>query len=213
MPVVDIVFRITGTKIPVDHGFHLFAAISRVVPSFHGDSEIGVHPISGRLVGNRRLALTERSALTLRLPSERISEALKLAGAQLDINGCMIRTGPPNTRALIPAARLHSPLVIIKGFMAADAFLEAVRRQLQSMAVQAEPRLAAQPHIAEANQGKTTGSHSPYLRRTIRIRDKEIVGFAVRINGLTAEESIRVQENGLGGRRRFGCGVFMPNRK
>ena len=40
----------------------------------------------------------------------------------------------------------------------------------------------------------------------MRIRDKRVVGYAVLATGLTVEESIRLQEHGLGGRRRMGCG-------
>ena len=32
------------------------------------------------------------------------------------------------------------------------------------------------------------------------------------VGGLTAEESICLQERGLGGRRRMGCGLFVPGR-
>ena len=39
-----------------------------------------------------------------------------------------------------------------------------------------------------------------------------MIGYALRVFGLTAEESIRLQEEGLGGRRRMGCGVFLPIR-
>jgi CRISPR-associated protein Cas6 len=36
-----------------------------------------------------------------------------------------------------------------------------------------------------------------------------VVGYALRVNGLTEEGSIRLQEEGLGGRRRMGCGIFV----
>lgn len=58
------------------------SAISQVLPSLHGDEEAGVHPISGRLAGNRRLALTERSPLTIRLHSDRVSEVSFSGGRQ-----------------------------------------------------------------------------------------------------------------------------------
>jgi CRISPR-associated protein Cas6 len=45
-------------------------------------------------------------------------------------------------------------------------------------------------------------------RRTFRIKHKEVVGYETIIEGLTAEESLGVQEAGLGGRRHMGCGVF-----
>jgi CRISPR-associated protein Cas6 len=47
-------------------------------------------------------------------------------------------------------------------------------------------------------------------RRTLRIKDKEVVGYEVKLEGLTVAESLNIQEQGLGGRRHMGCGVFVP---
>ena len=46
-------------------------------------------------------------------------------------------------------------------------------------------------------------------RRTIRIHEKEVVGYEVILEGLTADESLAIQTIGLGGRRHMGCGVFV----
>jgi CRISPR-associated protein Cas6 len=48
-------------------------------------------------------------------------------------------------------------------------------------------------------------------RRTIRIHGKEVVGYELVIEGLTADESVAIQTTGLGGRRHMGCGVFVPH--
>ncbi len=212
MSKVDVVFRITGTEIPADHGYLLLSAVSRVVPQVHGDDHVGIHPISGRRIADRRLSLTEYSALTVRIDAERISDVLPLAGRALDLAGCQIGVGVPQTRALVPAARLYSRLVVIKGFLEPEPFLEAVRRQLAQLAIRAAASLVPQPEVVAANRERVSGSHSPFVRRTLQIRDKQIVGFAVRVEDLSAEESLRLQETGLGGRRRFGCGVFVPDR-
>jgi len=213
MPVVDIQFRLTGNLIPVDHGYPLFSAVSELVPGLHAYGEAGFHPIFGQLAGNRCLAITGKSFLTIRLPSEQITTVLPLAGKTLKLGDYDVRVGVPQTRALVPSARLYSRLVVIKGFMEPDSFLEAVSRQLHELAIKGKPYLVTQLSIAETNLGKPGGTHSPYLRRTIRIHDKEIVGFAMRVEELTAEESIRLQEKGIGGRRRFGCGLFLPERR
>lgn len=213
MPVVDVQFRIVGTVVPADHGYRLFSAVSELIPGLHDHAEAGLHPISGRLSGNRCLAITEKSLLTIRLPSNLITLVLPLAGKTLRIGEHEIRVGVPRTRALMPSARLYSRLVVIKGFMEPEPFLEAARRQLQDMAIKGRPHLIEQPQIAEANSGRQTGTRSHYLRRTIKIHDKEVVGFALRVEELTGEESIRLQENGIGGRRRFGCGIFLPERR
>jgi CRISPR-associated protein Cas6 len=197
----------------VDHGYSLFSAVSHVVPELHGDDEVGVHPISGPLAGDRTQIVTERSVLSIRLPSDRIAQVLPLAGKSLRMEGHEIRVGVPNTCALIPAPRLYSRLVVIKGFMEPESFLQAVQRQLDSMDIKGRPFLVEQADVAEVNRDAKSGTRSPVLRRTIRIRDKEIVGFALRVEELTAEESILLQEKGIGGRRRFGCGIFIPDRR
>jgi CRISPR-associated protein Cas6 len=213
MPVVDVQFKLTGKLIPVDHGYRLLSAVSEIIPELHAHDGVGIHPIFGRLAGDRTLALTEHSFLTIRLPSEQLAQILPLAGKTIRIGDDSVHIGVPQTRALVPSARLYSHLVIIKGFMEPELFLEAVDRQLQYMEVKGKPSLVMQSHIADSNAGKLSGTHSPYLRRTVKIHDKEIVGFALRVEELTAEESIRLQEKGIGGRRRFGCGIFLPERR
>jgi CRISPR-associated protein Cas6 len=46
----------------------------------------------------------------------------------------------------------------------------------------------------------------------IRISKQKIIGYAMVVSELTADESIRLQEVGLGGRTRMGCGFFLPVR-
>jgi CRISPR-associated protein Cas6 len=193
MVYVDLAFRLTGSKLPVDHGYALYSAINRVVPALHGARDIGVNPISGRYTGDGHLHLTPSSRLILRLPDTRISSFLKLAGKNLDVDGHQLRVGVPETRALRPAANLYSRLITIKGFMEQEPFLEAARRQLQEMGVTADLRVGE--------------------RRTFRVKDKQVVGFEVMAFGLDAEDSVRLQEVGIGGRRHMGCGMFVPFRR
>jgi len=192
MPCVDLAFLLMGTKVPVDHGYALYAAINRLVPELHDSREIGLHPIRGRYAGDGCLLLMPSSRLILRLPDERIRQFLKLAGKVLDVDGYQLRVGVCETRALRPAATLYSRLVTIKGFMEPDLFLEAAKRQIHDMAVTA---------------GLAVGE-----RRTFRLKDKQVVGFELTASGLSARDSLSLQEVGIGGRRRMGCGIFTPMR-
>ncbi|MFH0825635.1 MAG: type I-MYXAN CRISPR-associated protein Cas6/Cmx6 [Pseudomonadota bacterium] len=213
MPFVDVLFPVQGNVVPVDHGYHLYSAVSKILPQLHGDDAVGVHPISGALNGDRSLLLTDRSFLSIRLPAERVGEILPLAGKVLRVLDSDVRVGVPHARGLTPAPRLYGRLVVIKGFTEPHAFLDAVQRQLDALGVKGKAGLVEQSRFAEENQGRNGGTRSPFLRRTIRIRDKEVVGFALRLEELTAEESILVHEKGIGGRRRFGCGIFIPDRR
>ena len=193
MPHVDLAFRLNGSTIPVDHGYALYSALSRIIPDIHDSETIGVQPIRGIYTGNGILHLSDSSRLVLRLPDEYIRSYLKLAGKRLEVANHFINVGVPEVRMLLPVARLRARLVTIKGFLEEKNFLEAVQRQLQNLDIACEALLGQ--------------------RRTLQIKEKQVVGFEMIVEGLTGEESVRLQEQGIGGRRKMGCGLFVPRGK
>lgn len=212
--VVDVHFRLHGLAgpnvlVPADHGYALFGALSRLLPWLHGDPRVGIHPIRGQLVGSRALALTPASTLAFRLPAGLVAGVLPLAGQSLDLEGTVLRIGLPRVRALKPSPTLQSRLVVIKGMLDPDAFLESARRQLASLGIDGEPALVRRSSGSPV-EGKGGNASMPWIRRTLRVRDKEVVGYALRVTRLSPKSSIRLQSYGLGGRRRFGCGIFLP---
>jgi CRISPR-associated protein Cas6 len=78
MPFVDLAFRLAGNKVPVDHGYSLYSAISRIVPEIHEAKSIGIHPIRGTYTGNGELLLRDSSRLVVRMESEQIGQLLTL---------------------------------------------------------------------------------------------------------------------------------------
>jgi Cas6 Crispr len=217
MPIIDLALSIEGATIPLDYGYGLFSALCRVVPQLHGDRRIGVHPIRGIRQEPRRLTLVPQSRLRLRMPIEEIATYLVLVGTEIDLDGSRIRMGlpsiirgPDGTRhkvdpirveQLRPSPELTSRLVTIGQISESAAFAESLRRQLVGLGVAAEPSFL--PSTDPLQRGGPA-------RRVLRIRQRKIIGFPIRISGLTAEESLIVQEHGLGSRRRMGCGLFVP---
>jgi len=204
MPVIDLAFELRGTTIPLDYGYGLFSAISRVVPQIHGDRRLGIHPIRGIRYQARRLTLVPQSRLRLRLPSEEIATYLSLAGSRIEVDGDSLSVGIPRVEPLRPAVSLTARLVTIGRLSEAATFEESARRQMAGLGVSAVPTLI--PSTDPDREGQPT-------RRVLSIKGRRIVGYAVRVDGLTAEESIIVQEMGLGSRRRMGCGVFVRARE
>lgn len=200
---IDLVFPVLGNELPSDHAYDLYAAISRLVPKVHEpDTPIRIGNISGESAGKGMLRLdAQRSRLRFRLPSDAIPLLLPLAGKSLEIAGNNVRLGVPEVHALSPTTALFARMVTIKGFKEPASFLEAAVRQLRELEIAAE---AAIPLV-------TTGPHAGQpRRRVLRVKDKKIVGFPLLVSQLTAEESIRLQEQGLGGRAKMGCGFFVP---
>ncbi len=210
--VVDVYFRVQGSAIQVDHSYPLFSALCRLVPLLHGSQTVGVFPISGRLAPEGRLLIDQASRLRIRLPASRISEILPLAGSQLELMSERIIVGVPQLEMLRPHARLMSRLVTISGFLEPAPFLDAARRQLNALEIggQAEMVRVRGDRAIEARTARAEGS---YVRRTVTIQRKVVVGYALQVEGLAEVESLRLQYAGIGGRRRFGCGLFVPQDK
>jgi len=78
MAVVDVRFPVSGDRIPVDHGYLLFSAVSKILPQFHGNGDFGLHPISGMIAGDRTQLLSDKSCIKIRLPSDAVAGAMPL---------------------------------------------------------------------------------------------------------------------------------------
>lgn len=191
--LLDLEFPLNSSApIAVDHGYHLYAGLCRVLDQLHSENSIAIHPVRGRQIGNRLVQLMPWSTLRLRLPQDAIGDMISLSGKSIQIDDSKVNLGVPSVKALVPAAALRSRLVTIKGFQQPDPFAEAVRRQLNALGLNERCVLT----VAK--------------RRTLRIKDKEVVGFEVILEELLPNESMAVQEVGIGGRRHMGCGVFVP---
>lgn len=198
---VDVAFPVTGTTVPLDHGYALYAALCHRLPALHEARGWAVHPIRGQRAEPGILALVTRghgrSAVKVRLPVESLPQVLSLVGRTLDLNGHRITLGAPMVYPLLPSAELRSRWVTIRGFHEApEPFAAALRRQLEMV-----------PEVGPASD-TITCEVGP--RRVQRIKGKQVVGFAVRLHGLEERASLAVQVAGLGGRRRMGAGVFVP---
>lgn len=209
--VCDVSFPLRGTTIPADHAGPLYAAISQVIPALHGNEWAGIHAVRGTLIGNRQLQLTPKSSLVVRLPVNDLPAVVGLMGQQLTLAGSTVQLGPPTLWPLSPVPALASRIVIIQGYMEPEPFLEAAQRQLAEMGIQGAVSLVPRQAETAVEKRSAAAAGSP-IRRTIRIHNKTVVGFAVAVEQLTAEESLVLQERGLGGRRRYGCGLFIPAR-
>jgi CRISPR-associated protein Cas6 len=209
---IDVSFRLIGDQIPLDHGYPLYSSLSHLLPSLHGAEWLAVHPINGFALGGHTLRLTPKSRLQLRLPPERLPEVLPLAGKRLALvtgkQEHAIRLGVPEVYALHPAPVLHSRCVVIKVSEAEksdrqpdrEMFLASLRAQMSAREINGEV------WIDERKDAKGRD----LSRRVLRIKDRVVVGYTARVSGLSENDSIKLQEVGLGGRQRFGCSIFVP---
>jgi len=187
--VIDLAFPVQGKTIPVDHGYALYGALSRVCPQLHHTEDAAVQMIRGRYCGEGLLALSPASSLKLRIPAGNLLHYITLAGKSIEVDGHVIRLGIPTPYLLQPKTVLYSHLVTTKNGNDEERFSAEIVNQLESLSIWGKLAI-----------GK---------RRTFKVHDRQIVGYSVLVSELTAEESLTLQEKGLGGRRKMGCGVFV----
>jgi len=199
-PTIEVRFPARGNKLPADHGYLLYSAVSQLLPALHGTDWLGIEMISGVPFDRGLIVLPTRGAkLRLRIPADKFGEVIPLAGKRLDIGGHQIRLGIPTARPLLPAASLYSRIVTFRNSMEIPKFLETAKREF------AEKEIEATLELPKEDRSRQ--------RRIITIKGKKIVGFSLIAHGLSDEDSLRLQSLGLGGRRSMGCGIFNPIRK
>ena len=189
MSVVDIVFDIEGTSLPVEHALALLHALEGPLPWFPEEAWTGVHPVRGAATGYGVLLLANRAKLVLRMPESRLQESRALEGQLLDVAGSPLRVGSGRLRPLQPGATLHAQRVASE---AGDegAFQDEVAARLEALGVGCK---------------FITGR-----ARTARAGARDIGGYSVALHGLGIEDSLRMQREGMGGDRCLGWGIFVP---
>jgi CRISPR-associated protein Cas6 len=199
---IDLAFPVRGAAVPRDHGYALYGALSRVIPSVHGASWIAVHGIAGTRASTNNGAPEGTGTLRVRVPAGKIGELIALAGATLDVAGHQVTLGAPVVHPLTSVAALDARLVVIRltGGIAKpfdqDAFDKRFVAEAQRQLVKHE----------------ICGDLELCGRQSLRVGGQRIVGHSVRVIGLSPDDSLKLQIHGLGGKRTMGCGIFRPAR-
>lgn len=200
--MVDALFAITCPRLPVDHAYALSQAIHAALPWFAEEPRAGLHLIRAAESGSGwlrpqaagdLLQLPQRTRLVLRLPQHRLDGAAALLGRTLDIAGHALRVERVAVRALLPIRTLLSHCVYLADGGEEPAFRLAAERELDALGIRP----------AEILCGLATPIATP--ARVLRTR-------SLMLAGLTAEQSMLLQQRGLGGERKLGCGLFIPHK-
>lgn len=193
LPIIDLAFPIVqGLVVPIDHGHMLYGACKTAAPDLAG-LPLGIHPLRGRPLPAGLLHLGHRSRLRLRLPAGKIPAALPLAGRELRVGSYLVRLGSPHVEPLIPHPNLYCRTVALAKGQSGNG-----SRPADEGETVAAIRAVAPAAVVIVKR-----------RRTIRIHGVQVPGYEVVVTGLDAETSLRLQAEGIGGRRAFGCGIFV----
>lgn len=200
--VVDIIYQIECRALPVDHAWALSQAVCAVLPWFAEEPAAGVHPIHVADSGNGwmrpenagdLLCLSRRTRLVLRVPRGRIDAAQVLVGQQLDVAGHTLRVDKASVRPLSALTTIFSRYVVSADGLDETAFLQAALREMEAFGVRPKKMLCG-------------------MEKVIATPDRPVHTRSLMLTELKQQESVTLQQCGLGPLRHMGCGLFIPHK-
>ena len=200
--VLDLLFKMKCNTLPVDHAWSLSEAIREELPWFGEEPQAGLHLIHGADSGNGwerpqggedLLYLSRRTRLVLRLPEHRVEDARTLQGKTLQIQDNQLEVGDSHTRSLATTTTLYCRHLVTETEMEEDEFMGLAVEKLKAMNIRFKKILC----------GKSKAFATP---------DGDLPTQSLMVAGLTLEDSITLQQHGLGPHRNRGFGLFVPHK-
>ena len=147
MELLRITFPVSGSEIPLDHGYAVFSAISGLVPEIHANRRVAIAPIRGVFKAPTTLTLAPFSRLTVITPLTLVPDLFVLSGKLLAIGGSPVLLGRMVLTPIAPCESVGSRLVVFsfpEGLeINEENFGTEVRRQLGLLDLQVKPRWQA----------------------------------------------------------------------
>lgn len=201
--VVDLVFALRCKCLPVDHVYALFEAVQTVLPWLKEETNAGLHAVNVAASSNgwirpnepqALLHLSKRTRFELRVPKHRIDDAKKLVGETLDVCGHEFELRSVSERPLSVLTTLFARhLVADEELVDEEDVLRWVSSKLKENGITPRKMLCGTTHSIETPEKNIS-------TRSLMIADLEV------------EESIWLQQHGLGPYRHLGCGLFIPHK-
>jgi CRISPR-associated protein Cas6 len=201
--VVDLAFKVSCPTLPLDHAHALSTQLLNVLPWLADEVHAGIHLIHGAASGNgwyrpedtsnELLHLSRRTRMRLRVPRHRLDDALALTGQQLDIAGHKLKVGESSVLLLSSLSTLFSRHVLTDAGLDETGFLEQAAAGLRDMGINCRKMLGGISHTMQFPDG-------PVYTRSLMVADLE------------PEQSVHLQQLGLGGGRSIGCGLFLAHK-
>lgn len=204
--VVDLLFNIDCRELHVDHVHALSEALKQSLPWLAEDERVAVHAlhVAGSQNGwerpdpelGQKLQLSRRTKMVIRVPKDRVEQIQSdLEGVTLDVAGCAMTVGKAKVRPLSSQGTIFARHVVLEEGEAEDEhrFLQRVAADLKSRGIR----------VRKALCGKTGHLDTP---------DGPIATRSLMLADLDPEESVQLQQEGLGPLRDKGCGIFLPHK-
>ena len=199
--VFDLVFRLRGSKLEIDHAFELAEALKAQLET-ETFARIGIHGVRMAGSGNGwnrpqqsdvEMPLSRRARLAIRLNRDDYDEVAGISDQVLQLGRQQLEIGESSIRQLSSMSSLHARAVCCDPDQSEPDFLAQVATELQSLGIVVTRMICGRSGQVRSKQG-------PLYTRALLVAD------------LKPEESVCLQQRGLGEAQLLGCGLFVPHR-
>ncbi len=201
--MVDLGFKLEAKSILLDHAQVLSDAILKALPWLADETDAGIHMIHVAASGNgwlrpedpenEVLCLSKRTRLHIRIPKNRVDDANQLTGSLLSFGLSEIKIGPSQIKPLIESSTLFARYIVSDVTESETDFMQRQADILTTMGINVKKMLCGMANVFKISQ-------QPIHSKSLMLAE------------LTPEESILMQEKGLGLLRLSGFGLFNPHK-
>lgn len=202
--VIDLSFKVSCKQIKLDHAWALTDALIDLLPWLKDEPQAAVHHIYIPQSGNgwvrsddfddELIQLSRRTRLKIRIPRLKLEALQAITGKTIAIEGNDLTFGASELHLLSTMTTIVARHVHIPGTDDDEqAFLLSAQKQINALGIQARKMLCGKSHQLKTPDGMIK-------TRSLMIAD------------ISPEESIRLQEHGIGDYYRYGCGIFIPQK-
>ena len=199
--VFDLVFRLRGETLDIDHADALARALQAQL-----DAEIcaRIGVLGVRLAGSgngwsrpqeidAEIPLSRRSRLEIRVHRDDSEAVRQISNRRLQLGRQAVEIGDCSVRMLTSMSTVYSRAVRCDAGQTEEAFMQQVADELLDMGISVSKMIC----------GKSGN---------VRSEDGDIFTRALLVADLKPEESVRLQQRGIGDGRLLGCGLFVPHK-
>lgn len=199
--VFDLVFKLRGSNLDIDHAFALSEALQLRLKR-DTCNKIGVHGVHLASSGNgwnrpeqsdALLPLSRRTRLAIRVHRDDSDEVGQITNQTLHIGSQQVVVGESTMRKLSTIGTLYARAVCCDPEQSEADFLVQVAGLLNEMNIKVSKMICGK-------SGAIRTAGDTIFTRTLMVAD------------LQPEESVTLQQRGLGEGRMLGCGLFVPHR-
>ena len=198
--MAELSFSVNCRELPYDHAYELSSEILNLIPQIKNDKRNSIQTLHGPMSGNgwvrpdsENIPLSKRAKLMMRINKNQIDDIKDIEGKEIKLFGNSLKIGISKVKNFLIVKDLFCRFVISDNKISEDDFLEKIQMELRNFNV----------NIKKALCGKSM---------TINFAKKTVYTRSLMIADLSKEESLKLQEEGVGGEKLYGCGIFLPHK-